>query len=181
MLLHYKLELEITSPNIVTVDEQYEIIYTIINNGDDNFPGGKILLRLAWSDIGNDTVVNHPLVIEPLPPDSIFEFSFLQTDRIPGMTYITFLEAKETFRQNIHFNIHAKNGNMIPPNQVIHSLRVRSMEEVLQKEMIKTLEENIDSQKRLERTQNNLTLVGVVIALLQLIGMFVVPYLQANG
>lgn len=181
MQQHYKLELEITSPKIVTVDEQYEIIYRIFNQGDGNFPGGQILCRLAWSDIGNNTAVNHPLVIEPLPPDSIFEFSFPQTDKISGMTYIIFLEAKEASEDNFHFNIYAKNGNMIPPNQVIHSLRVRSMEEVLQKEMIKTLEENIDSQKRLERTQMWLTFVGVAIALLQLVGMFIVLNLQSPG
>jgi hypothetical protein len=41
-------------------------------------------------------------------------------------------------------------------------------------ELKEVLKKNIESQKRLERTQNCLALVGVAIALLQLVGMFVV-------
>ncbi len=47
-----------------------------------------------------------------------------------------------------------------------------------QETLQETLERSIVSQDRLANTQNVLTVVGVVIALLQLVGMFILPNLK---
>ena len=47
----------------------------------------------------------------------------------------------------------------------------------IQERYIDTLERSITSQDRLANTQNNLTIVGVAIALFQLISMFILPNL----
>ena len=47
------------------------------------------------------------------------------------------------------------------------------------KDLVDTLERSIKSQDRLATTQTYLTVVGVVIALFQLVGMFIIPWLQS--
>lgn len=132
----HELEIKVEAPKKVVVDKRYPIIYTIRNLGQSIFPGGKININMKWSAISDELVNNHPMEIRELATDDTDEFSFYQTDEVSGMTYLLrprrppldHYYAKDGKR----ITLFLPDGNEVPPGRVIHSTRVKSLEEVSQ-------------------------------------------------
>jgi hypothetical protein len=133
----YELEIKVDAPKKVVVDEKYEIVYTIKNQSKEPFPGGSIIIEMRWASIGQALVNSHLIRIEKLAPDEFFEPPpYEQIDEVSGMTYLSRPEhpQKGYFKADDGklITLFLPNGNEIPPGQVIHTLRVKSVEEVSQ-------------------------------------------------
>ena len=131
---HY-LEITVDAPKKAIIDEQYHVKYTIKNLNKVLFPGGKIIIAMFWSAIGNFLVNNHPMSIKELKPEEKISFDFDQVPEISGMTVLLRpdIPEKPFLAKDLKpIKLFLPNGNEIPHGQVIHSIRVKSMEEISQ-------------------------------------------------
>ena len=176
----YRLQVSMTIPEIVEIDEEYETTYHIKNINEINFPGGQVVIVMYWPSLGTFLGVSHVMDVKALAPLQIQDFPFHDKPASSGMTMYRphgFFFANDGIPIKLFF----PDGVEISEYKILGSFRVKSKEETLQEELIQVLERSIISQNRLANSQLCLTILGVVIALFQFVSMFVIPYLPKAG
>lgn len=128
----YDLELKVLSPKDVKIGEEYQIMYQIRNIGKYQFPGGSIRVLMFWSSLGSFLVNNHLMEIKELAPDESVTITFKQTDLLPGVTFLQRPNEEFVTSDRNFINLYRPNETLIPGNQVFHTIRVKSKEEVIQ-------------------------------------------------
>ena len=131
---NYQLEILVNSPKKVVEEDVYKINYTIKNLSETTFPGGTINIEMYWASIGSFMLNNHVMDVKELAPGETDEKSFDQKAQISGLTVLKrpqkdFLLPHENGDQGA-IALKLPNGNVIPYNQIIHSIKVQRNEEI---------------------------------------------------
>lgn len=129
----HNLEIYVDAPKKAIIDEQYHIKYTIKNLSNVPFPGAKISIAMFWTAIGNFLVNDHPMHIKELKPGEETDFDFDQLPEVSGMTVLLRpdIPEKPFLAKDLKpIKLFFPNGNEIQQGQVIHSVRVKSLEEI---------------------------------------------------
>jgi len=151
----YRLEIRTITPEIVNVDEEFQIRYQIKNITEVPYPGGNIAIQMFYASIGKDIIVNHPMQVPPLQPDAIEPFDFNERPLVSGM--IAFFKPHVIFTTGGHqIELYHPNGNLVPNGQLLHAVRVRSPEELSQSEIENILAETQISTQSLADSSERL-------------------------
>ena len=115
--------------------------------------------------------------IGELPPDATTHFSFDQIDKVSGMTYLLMPlvshGSEYKAKDNRPINLFLPNGNKIPRGQLIYSIRVCSMEEILQEKLITALNDSSKSQNRLAMAEVFFGAIAAFFTIVQVILFFI--------
>jgi hypothetical protein len=89
----YRLSLSISTPKVVTEGETFGIVYKAKNIGNSVFPGGIVVVELAWSSL-NEKVYQVMRIDKPLPPNAETEpKKDSQAPLTPGYTWFYVADA----------------------------------------------------------------------------------------
>jgi hypothetical protein len=140
-----RLQLTITTPEVVTEGETFNIGYRVKNIGNTVFPGGVVNVELSWPSL--EPRVYQPIVINrPLAPNDEFEENrYGQTPLVAGYTWFHVHQAVDSNGANIEI-FNASGAQIYPPQQLsvssstvtyfrqpAHAVRARTHEEIYTK------------------------------------------------
>lgn len=137
-----RLQLTVTTPEVVTEGEAFSIRYRVRNIGTAVFLGGVVNVEISWPSL--PPRVYQPIIINrPLPPNDEFEENrYSQAPLVAGYTWFHVHNAVDSKGANVEvFN--AGGTQLYPPRQLnvsptavtyfmqpAHAVRARTHEEI---------------------------------------------------
>lgn len=123
----YRIQIRIETPEIINIDENFQFQIFLKNIGDTHFPGGKIDINMAWSELGIvSPIKNFTFDIIYMEGGKEITIDKLSKPLSSGLTYfIVYKNSFKTVDENEFYLINIK-GKRLEFDDVIHSFRVRT-------------------------------------------------------